>query len=402
MGKERLDKTSETVSGEAREVRVIKCVSILGVVHEAVFQMTRVSGRPLLDGLRFPRNKFRLGATVVLLMLGLSCFASAQSIPTTLPDTLEQRLTACTACHGTAGRATSDGYYPRIAGKPAGYLYNQLVNFREGRRRYPAMIYMVNHLSDAYLQEIAGYFSSQHPPYPSPQKTDASAATLERGKALTLYGDSGKNVPACIACHGANLTGAAPAIPGLVGLPRDYLNAQFGAWKNGTRHAAAPDCMVQISTRLSLDDINAVAAWLSSRPLPTEPSPAALTPDNLPMSCGSVASTKGAPMKGVLVRLMALVVVILLALLGVEYFYDAGSHEAANPVTNIAEHIARGKYLVQAGDCMACHSARGGAMYAGGRPLPTPFGTMYSPNITSDVATGIGSWTADEFLARDA
>lgn len=60
-------------------------------------------------------------------------------------------------------------------------------------------------------------------------------------------------------------------------------------------------------------------------------------------------------------------------------------------------NIARGAYLARAGDCMACHTARGGAPYAGGRALETPFGTLYAPNITSDRATGIGGWTADDF-----
>ncbi len=86
-----------------------------------------------------------------------------------IPDTIAQRAAACTACHGKEGRATNDGYFPRIAGKPAGYLYNQLLNFRAGRRTYPMMIYMVSHLSDAYLMEMAQYFESLHPPYPPPQ-----------------------------------------------------------------------------------------------------------------------------------------------------------------------------------------------------------------------------------------
>ncbi|TFW01947.1 c-type cytochrome, partial [Oxalobacteraceae bacterium OM1] len=45
----------------------------------------------------------------------------------------------------------------------------------------------------------------------------------------------------------------------------------------------------------------------------------------------------------------------------------------------------------------ACHTARGGAMYAGGRAIPTPFGTLYAPNITPDKDTGIGGWSADDF-----
>ncbi|MFZ4876673.1 c-type cytochrome [Janthinobacterium sp. Mn2066] len=59
--------------------------------------------------------------------------------------------------------------------------------------------------------------------------------------------------------------------------------------------------------------------------------------------------------------------------------------------------IARGAYLSRAGDCMACHTTRGGVPYAGGRALQTPFGQVMSPNITPDRETGIGSWTADDF-----
>ncbi len=98
-----------------------------------------------------------------------SGLAAGGAAAQTLPDSMAQRAAACTACHGKEGRAASDGFYPRIAGKPAGYLYNQLVNFREGRRRYPLMIYMVDHLSDDYLREIADYFSTLQPPYPAPQ-----------------------------------------------------------------------------------------------------------------------------------------------------------------------------------------------------------------------------------------
>lgn len=206
----------------------------------------------------------------------------------TVADTLAQRAAACTACHGKEGRAASDGFYPRIAGKPAGYLLNQLVNFREGRRQYPLMIYMVNHLSDAYLREMAEYFSDLHPPYPAPQPSTVSPAVLERGRALVLSGDASKKVPACVACHGKALTGVAPSIPGLLGLPRDYLNAQFGAWKNGSRHAAAPDCMAQIISRLTVEDISAASAWLAAQPVPAQPIPAPSATEKLPILCGSV------------------------------------------------------------------------------------------------------------------
>jgi mono/diheme cytochrome c family protein len=62
-----------------------------------------------------------------------------------------------------------------------------------------------------------------------------------------------------------------------------------------------------------------------------------------------------------------------------------------------ARNIARGAYLAKAGDCVACHTARGGAAYAGGRAVDTPFGRVMAPNITPDLDTGIGAWSADDF-----
>ena len=59
--------------------------------------------------------------------------------------------------------------------------------------------------------------------------------------------------------------------------------------------------------------------------------------------------------------------------------------------------VERGAYLARLGDCIACHSAPGGKAFAGGLPMKTPVGTIYSTNITPDVATGIGRWTASQF-----
>jgi cytochrome c553 len=205
-----------------------------------------------------------------------------------LPDTLAQRLVACTSCHARSDTAHGTAYFPRISGKPADYLYNQLVNFRDGRRQYPVMAYMVAHLPDAYLHEIAGYFASQHPPAPPSVPVTASPALLARGRLLVMQGDRARNVPACMACHGPALSGTLPAIPGLIGLPRDYINAQFGAWRNGTRRAAAPDCMGVIAARLSLDDINAASTWLASQPFSADARPAAVLAQPLPLACGSV------------------------------------------------------------------------------------------------------------------
>jgi mono/diheme cytochrome c family protein len=60
--------------------------------------------------------------------------------------------------------------------------------------------------------------------------------------------------------------------------------------------------------------------------------------------------------------------------------------------------LSRGAYLTAAADCAACHTAKGGIPFAGGRPFKLPFGTIYTPNITPDPVTGIGRWTDADFL----
>jgi cytochrome c553 len=229
-------------------------------------------------------------ASFIALVLG--CAAGmplmAADRPAVLPDTMAHRMIPCMSCHA---RKEGSAFFPNISGKPAGYLYNQLVNFREGRRQYPLMTYMVDHLPDPYLHEIAEFFASEHlpVPVPVPKPANVTREVLERGRVLVTKGDPASKVPACIACHGDKLTGVAPAIPGLLGLPRDYLNAQFGAWRNKVRRALPPDCMAEITARLSPGDVAAVSSWLASQPVPADPRPAAASAlvRPLPLECGS-------------------------------------------------------------------------------------------------------------------
>jgi mono/diheme cytochrome c family protein len=97
---------------------------------------------------------------------------------------------------------------------------------------------------------------------------------------------------------------------------------------------------------------------------------------------------------GVVVLLLVLTLVVVL-MTGPE---DRTAGEAPPPSTSLgATSVERGRALVTLGDCRPCHTAQGGEEFAGGRAIPTPFGTFYSPNITPDAATGIGAWTAEDF-----
>jgi mono/diheme cytochrome c family protein len=89
-----------------------------------------------------------------------------------------------------------------------------------------------------------------------------------------------------------------------------------------------------------------------------------------------------------LCRRAALVGLVLLAGLGDSMAAAAAGDQA---------FVAKGQYLARAGDCIACHTNPGGALFAGGRAMPTPFGTLYSSNVTRDPTTGIGTLTPDQF-----
>ncbi len=234
-------------------------------------------------------GKRRTHILIALLMAwsSLTAFA-AEPAGEQAPDTMQARVLACAACHGARGEGTDNDYFPRLAGKPAGYLYNQLLAFRDGRRKYPPMNYLLAYLPDAYLHRIADYFTAERPPFLPPATPGVDKQTLALGQTLVTRGDPARKIPACASCHGGALTGMEPAIPGLLGLHADYLSAQLGAWRYGTRKAAAPDCMQMVATRLGERDITAVAAWLASQQAPADPSPAAAGSLKMPLACGSV------------------------------------------------------------------------------------------------------------------
>src|SRR3954467_12844376 len=141
------------------------------------------------------------------LAVALGAWGQDEAIPSFKSvDSMEARAQGCVTCHGQSGQGTLNGYFPRIAGKPATYLYHQLVAFRDGTRRYAPMNYLVAYLPDAYLREIAEYFARQRPAFLQ-HETTGKPGMLARGQAVVAAGDKKAGIPACITCHGAGLTG---------------------------------------------------------------------------------------------------------------------------------------------------------------------------------------------------
>ncbi len=297
-------------------------------------------------------------------LLALAAALAAPGAAGAVADTLAERVKPCAACHGEHGEGLrANAYYPRIAGKPEGYLFNQLVNFRDRRRDVPVMNYLVAYLSDAYLREIAAYYArlpAAHPP-----SVAAPAALRARGEALVRHGDPARKVPPCSACHGPALQGMAPAIPPLAGLDAKYVAAQMGAWRSARRSARAPDCMARVARRLDPADIAALTAWIASRDGAAGARPLTAGALEPPLECGGLDA--------------------------------APDRQAAASPAPLRPDAARGAYLVAAANCRSCHTVPGGIPFAGGRAIRTPFGTLYGPNLTPDPETGLGRWSAGEF-----
>lgn len=221
-----------------------------------------------------------------LLILGMAvCGSAVATEPTVAPDTIAARAQGCSTCHGVQGEGTADLNFPRIAGKPAGYLTNQLLNFRNGQRSYPPMNYLLAYLHDDYLQELAGYFAAQ--PVDQQEAIEPAIEVSAEGGRLVTHGDLARGIPACSQCHGTRLTGLEPGIPGLIGLNSRYIAAQLVSWRVGTRHANSPDCMALIASRLNEGQIRAVSAWLAAQ-APVDPTAAAPAGSwKTPIACGS-------------------------------------------------------------------------------------------------------------------
>jgi cytochrome c553 len=338
----------------------------------------------------------RLGATFVAICGAAWCATTGAVDAETqaaapFENTLAQRVQACTTCHGPQGRAGPDAYYPRLAGKPAHYLYKQLLDFRDGRRHYPLMTGLLAPLRDDYLFEIAQHFSALDVPHAPPsgptqpnRPSGATAQQLARGQRLAQDGDVSRKLPACAACHGAALMGVAPDVPGLLGLSPDYINAQLGGWRLGQRLGTRPDCMALVAKRLNPDDIAAVSAWLASKRVvgvgaAIKPAAgvapevsASLARDHADLACAKASP----PGQGT----------------------AAAAPEGSTVASSVASPVVvRGAYLAQAGHCAGCHTTLGANAYAGGRAIETPFGKVYASNLTPDKTHGLGDWSRDDF-----
>lgn len=167
------------------------------------------------------------------------------------------KAVVCQACHGANGNSVN-AQWPSLAGLSAGYIVEQLKNFKDGKRNNPVMAPLVASLSPQDMADLAAYFSAQ-----VNTGLEADPSYWQAGEKLYRGGDKARDIPACIACHGPTGRGNDPAkFPGLAGQHAEYVIKQLNDWAAGTRPPGAGGIMPTIAKRLSAEDIRNLASYV--------------------------------------------------------------------------------------------------------------------------------------------
>jgi cytochrome c553 len=165
----------------------------------------------------------------------------------------------CTWCHGTAAQGYTPA--PGLAGQRPQYIFNQLRNFWQHTRDNPfSKQYMwaaAAHLNPQTARDLALYFSE----LPPRAANDGDRESAALGQTIYQQGMPDANIVACVVCHGPSAEGVGP-IPRLGGLAYTYLKRRLEQWGEGY-HAAAGPPMPDIAGKLSANQIEALASYLS-------------------------------------------------------------------------------------------------------------------------------------------
>jgi cytochrome c553 len=175
------------------------------------------------------------------------------------------KAAVCAACHGPNGNSVNPEW-PRLAGQSAVYLASQLRLFRAGVRDNPTMKPLAAALKDQDIDDLAVYYETQ-----TPTGLEADPSYWQAGEAVYLSGDRGRDVPACVACHGpvgrGNLAAGYPALRAQQSV---YVVKQLNDYASGARYAGAnapagdPNAvmMLTIAKRLTPEEIRDVASYV--------------------------------------------------------------------------------------------------------------------------------------------
>jgi len=162
---------------------------------------------------------------------------------------------ACAGCHGANGMPAAGAPFPRLAGLPVEYVAKQLFDYRDGSRANAIMVPIAKALTDADIASLAWHYASLQVSVEAP-----AAAGPQRARQLARYGDNALAIPACVDCHGGNVTGGGPLLPGLA-QPAAYTIAQLTAFRLSERKNDGDGIMQSIAKRMSEADVNALGEY---------------------------------------------------------------------------------------------------------------------------------------------
>ncbi len=200
-------------------------------------------------------NARRWSTTAALRLAAVFVLTSLTSLAQAGLEEGRVKAQACVACHGADGNSAIPTI-PSLAGQPRQFIVTALYMFREGRRKNEVMAPFAANLSNADLNDLAAYFSTQKMTPPSGQ---ASPETIAKGRVITVANN-------CVACHTAALVGQ-QQMPRLAGQHKPYLLAQLQAFKARTR-GDLDGTMTSAAQGLVLEDLDLLADYLSTLQAP--------------------------------------------------------------------------------------------------------------------------------------
>jgi cytochrome c553 len=200
------------------------------------------------------------GITWAVIGLCVSPLAQASALeqegdPALAPAAVRQ---TCASCHGIDGNSTSPGF-PKLAAQIPQYLRKQLADFKSGARKNPIMSGMAADLSTREMDSLAAYFGARA----IKADTGRDKALVHEGEKIYRGGITANTVPACAACHGAQGRGTPPRYPRLADQHAAYLVTQLNNFKDKKRGNDPDAIMRDIAGRMSAQQMQAVAAYLS-------------------------------------------------------------------------------------------------------------------------------------------
>jgi len=211
-----------------------------------------------------------LGACLLACSIGLAADPGVAD-----PVQGQAAAAVCASCHqadGSGMNIPGAESWPRLAGLDATYLAKQIEDFKSGQRSSPTMQAFAQMLTDEQIPHVAAWFAS----LPAPSLSSAepySPELLERGRLLATEGDWDNYLVPCSSCHGPDNLGAGSVFPAIAGQHPAYIRDQLLNWQQGSRQNDPQQLMATVAARMSADDIQAVAAWLSTQPGTPEQKP---------------------------------------------------------------------------------------------------------------------------------